>query len=217
MFLKNAEQITQAIQQVHFAIFELPKTADFPTVKTAINITPNDKNHISIEAVHDLEQIVRTKQSTALIITIHHADRMTQQAQNCFLKLLEEPGSNIHFVFFTHHANQLLATVRSRAHLFELKQNIKIDTPPTYDKETIALAKQYISIAPQQLVSFSQTLSKDRGKTLEVLDAAIELLYKSYFKTGNAKFLDKLTKLTKTHDRIAQNGHVRLQLIAGMV
>jgi len=183
----------------------------------AIHITPNDKNNITIDEIHEIEQITRTKQEKDLIVAIDHADRMTEQAQNCFLKLLEEPGNRIHFVFLTHHANQLLATIRSRAHIFQFKQNIKINSPPEYDPEILALAKQYISATPSQLVPLSQNLSKDRDKALEMLDAAIELLYKSYFKTSNHKFLDKLSKLTKTHDNIEKNGHVRLQLVAGMI
>jgi len=217
MFLENPEQIPEAIEKVHFAIFELPKNTEFPDIKQVINISPNDKNSIIIDDIHDIEELVRTKQSSARIIAFHHADRMTINAQNCFLKLLEEPGHHIHFVFFTHRANQLLPTVRSRAQTFSLKQITKIDSPPDHDPKIITLAKKYISAPPRQLVPLSQTLAKDREQALDMLDTTIELLYKSYFKTGNPKFLDKLAKLTKTHDNIAKNGHVRLQLVAGML
>ncbi|MCL1839479.1 hypothetical protein FWF89_00550 [Candidatus Saccharibacteria bacterium] len=216
MFLKNTDKTLQIIEKFHFIIFELPDS-DFPSIPKAINITPNDKNNITIEDIHDIEQIVRTKQSSSFIITVSHADHMTEQAQNCFLKLLEEPGDHIHFAFFTQHLNQLLPTIRSRAQIFQQKSNIKIDSPLQHDQEIITLAKQYISSTPRQLASFSQTLAKNREKALEMLDVSIELLYKSYFKTGNPKFLDKLANLAKTYDNISKNGHVRLQLVAGMV
>ena len=217
MFLKNPDDIPQAISRVHFAIFVFPAQLDFPELPKSINILPNDKNHIAIEEIHDIEQLVRTKQSAPLIITVKHAERMTEQAQNCFLKLLEEPGDHIHFVFFTHAANQLLTTIRSRAHIFQLKQTAKIDSPPNRDAKIIALAKQYISATPRQLATLSQTIAKDRSRALEMLDVAIELLYKSYFKTGNSKFLDKLERLTQAHNNIEKNGHIRLQLVANMV
>jgi len=218
MFLKSPDQILQTVAKVHFAIFEFPKHLSFPDMPKAINISPNDKSSITIEDIHGIEQLVRTKQLSTLIVIVNHADRMTQQAQNCFLKLLEEPGDHIHFVFFVQSSlNKLLPTIRSRAHIFYLRSDAKIDAPPCADPETLALAKQYISATPRQLIALSATLAKNRETTLEMLDTAIELLYKSYFKTGNHKFLDKLEKLTNTHDNIAKNGHVRLQLVAGMV
>jgi hypothetical protein len=218
MFLNSPDQIPTTIERVHFVIFEFPKNLSFPNLPTAIiNILPNDKNNITIEDIHQIEEFVRTKQSTNFIVAVYHADRMTQQAQNCFLKLLEEPGDRIHFSFFTHHANQLLPTVRSRAHNFTIKSNPKINSPPECDAKLINLAKQYISATPRQLAPLSQTLSKDRTEALQMLDVAIELLYKSYFKTGNPKFLDKLTNLLKAHDNIKNNGHIRLQLVAAMI
>jgi len=217
MFLGNAEDIPAIIDRVHFSIFEFPADIDFPELPGAIIVSPGDKNNIAIEDIHDIEQLVRTKQSSPLIVAVHHAERMTPQAQNCFLKLLEEPGANIHFVFFVRNSNQLLPTIRSRAHVFYLKSSAKITTPPTANPETIALAKQYISATPRQLVTLSTSLARNRDQALDMLDVAIELLYKSYFKTGNPKFLGLLEKLDRTHENISRNGHVRLQLVAGMV
>jgi DNA polymerase III delta prime subunit len=217
MFLKNPDEIETTIQKIHFTIFAFPKNSTFPAIQKAINISPNEKNSITIENIHNIEDIVRTKQPTALIITINHADRMTHSAQNCFSKLLEEPGHHIHFVFLSHQPNKLLPTVRSRAHIFHLKSDTKINSPPSHDPKIINQAKQYISARPHQLAILSKNLAKDRDQALEILNAAIELLYKSYFKAPNPKFLKKLEKLEKTHDNINKNGHIRLQLVAGMV
>lgn len=217
MYLANPKEIPDTIAKAHFTIFDFPKNLSYPVIKKAINISPNEKNTITVEDIHNIENITRTKQTAPLTILISHADRMTEAAQNCFLKLLEEPGNQIHFVFFTHHSNQLLPTILSRAHTFQFKQTVKIDLPPDYDPKIIASAKQYISATPRQLAALSQSLAKDRSAALEMLDAATDLLYRSYFKTGNPKFLDKLANLLKTHENITKNGHVRLQLVAGMI
>lgn len=217
MFLNSPDQIPDIILANQFTIFGFPKNSEFPLIPKAINISPNEKNVIPVEEIHNIEELVRTKQLQDLTIILNSAESMTEQAQNCFLKLLEEPGINIHFVFFSHSPQNLLSTVRSRAHNYIFKSIAKIDSPPKQSQKTIDLAKQYISASPKQLVDLSATLAKDRQKTLLVLDAAIELLYKSYFKTKNPKFLDKLERLLKTHDNISKNGHVRLQLVAGAI
>lgn len=73
------------------------------------------------------------------------------------------------------------------------------------------------------LVSFADKIAKSkpagsgRQKALDMLDAAITLLYKSYFATSNPQFLKKLEDLLATEEAIRQNGNVKLQLIAGVV
>jgi len=217
MLLNDPDKINDLIQTAHFLIFAFPQKLNLPNLRGAINITPNEKSIIPIDAIRNIEELVRTKQSSDLVITVNSAERMTEQAQNCFLKLLEEPGNHIHFVFFTESPGKLLTTVRSRAHIFYTKTDTKISSPPEHDPQTINLAKKYISLSAPQLIFLTKTLSKNREAALEMLSVAIELLYKSYFKTGNPKFLGPLERLVKTHDNISKNGHVHLQLVAGML
>lgn len=217
MHLNDLSDLANIAKISHFTICVLPKNLDFPRINNAIEVNPNEKNHISVEQVHGIEQLVRTKQTAPITIVINHAEKMTEQAQNCFLKLLEEPGERIHFVFLTNQPQSLLPTIHSRAHIFTIKNPNKISSTPSHDQKTIALAKKYIASTPRDLVDLSTTLAKDREKALEIIDCAIELLFKSYFKTANQKFLDKLQKLLETHKNISNNGHIRLQLVAGMI
>lgn len=69
---------------------------------------------ISIDHIRELYEITRTKQPQGLVIIIDDADAMTLAAQHSFLKLLEEPGDNIHFILTAHTPEVLLPTVRSR-------------------------------------------------------------------------------------------------------
>lgn len=47
-------------------------------------------------------------------VVIEDAENMTVPAQNCLLKILEEPPQNTYFLLTTSHPDQLLTTVRSR-------------------------------------------------------------------------------------------------------
>lgn len=69
---------------------------------------------ISVEAIRTLYEQTRAKQTKRSIILIDNAEKMSHGAQNAFLKLLEEPGANIHFLLTTHTPTRLLTTVRSR-------------------------------------------------------------------------------------------------------
>lgn len=53
---------------------------------------------------------------------IRDADKMTVQAQNALLKILEEPPSFVVFILISENANLLLSTIRSRASIFRMQR-----------------------------------------------------------------------------------------------
>lgn len=87
-----------------------------------------DKKMIGIEQVQQL--YVQTRSSSSLCIIIDNSHLMTTDAQNAFLKLLEEPPANTYFVLSTTDSDFLLQTIRSRS------QEIRVHTPALADVKT---------------------------------------------------------------------------------
>ena len=54
---------------------------------------------------------------------IHEADRLNEQAQNAFLKTLEEPPEKCMFILTTANPSELLPTIRSRCQTIQLTDN----------------------------------------------------------------------------------------------
>lgn len=73
----------------------------------------DDKKMIGIEQIQQL--YVQTRSASSLCVVIEDAHLLTKDAQNAFLKLLEEPPSNTFFVLTTKDSQSLLQTIRSRA------------------------------------------------------------------------------------------------------
>lgn len=80
-----------------------------------------DKGIISVDIMRRLYNEASTKTPTDRIIIIDYAERMTTQAQNAFLKLLEEPGQNLYFILVSHSSVKLLPTILSRAERLEIR------------------------------------------------------------------------------------------------
>lgn len=80
-----------------------------------------EKGVISVDSIRRLYTQTRSIQTDNLVIVIDYAERMGSPAQNAFLKLLEEPGANVHFVLATHTPSKLLPTITSRSQLFEVR------------------------------------------------------------------------------------------------
>ena len=78
-------------------------------------VEPNEKGNIAAESIRELYQFTRVKQAGPRLIAIIDAQGLSEAAQNAFLKLLEEPGNNVHFVLTTNNVQRLLPTIRSRA------------------------------------------------------------------------------------------------------
>lgn len=80
-----------------------------------------ERGVISVDSIRRLYDVTKTIETNKRIVVIDYAERMGAQAQNAFLKLLEEPGLNTHFILLTHEPARLLPTIRSRTQDFELQ------------------------------------------------------------------------------------------------
>lgn len=64
---------------------------------------------------------IKPNEADIKVYIIPNADKMQQQAQNAFLKILEEPPQNILFILCCTSAQQLLGTILSRVTVYNLK------------------------------------------------------------------------------------------------
>ena len=222
MFLKNKDDIAKIASIAGFSIFELPRDFDQKSIlEKAYRIEPNEKGNISIEQIREIQDLIRGKQTKDLTVVVEQAELMGENAANAFLKSLEEPNDKIHFAFLTNNLSQILPTIKSRAHVFYLSDDRKTTDPPTMDANAKDEARAYISATPDQLVQIADKINKlkegKREKALELVRNSIELVYKSYFITGNDKMLTKLEKLLKTEAALTGYGNIKLQLVANML
>lgn len=81
-------------------------------------VIPDDKNTISIESIRALQKFLQLKTSGKRAIRrlaiIEHAGSLTIEAQNAFLKLLEEPPADTVMILTAANTRDLLPTVLSR-------------------------------------------------------------------------------------------------------
>jgi len=227
MFFDRPADLPTLAAKTNFAIFAVdPATAKAELSKAfrarALFLTPEDKTgKISIEMVRDFTALTGSKDTTDRFFVVLSAETLNPAAQNAFLKNLEEPSPHHHFVLITKTPSALLPTVLSRAQIFYLKEKDTLSAPIAADEKVKTLAKQLITADTPGLISLANDLAKKkdnpRAYALEVVGTAIEILYKSYFATSQEKFLKKLPRLLALYDHLAQNGHVKLHLVADML
>ena len=85
---------------------------------------PEDKATISVDAVRFIRSDAQSVpvEGDYKFYIIRDSEKMTVQAQNALLKILEEPPSFVVFIIICENSNLLLPTIRSRAPVFRMQR-----------------------------------------------------------------------------------------------
>ncbi|MBW2263182.1 MAG: DNA polymerase III subunit delta' [Deltaproteobacteria bacterium] len=91
------------------------ESGNHPDVQTLTTV--KKKAAISIKQVRELHGYIMypPSEGKAKVIIVRNADRVTEEAANAFLKLLEEPPARTHFFLVTARPHRLLPTITSRS------------------------------------------------------------------------------------------------------
>jgi DNA polymerase-3 subunit delta' len=83
-------------------------------------LEPDGKKNISVDQVRELHQFLNLQSiKPARFVIINPADKLSVQASNALLKVLEESPEKTHFFLLTERVAGLLPTIRSRSHLLK--------------------------------------------------------------------------------------------------
>jgi len=223
MFFDNPNQIPAIAARTSCTIFVIPNTLQvkLPQALVLEPTDPKKSNLISVEQIREFIALTNSRETRDRYFVIRPADAMNEASENAFLKTFEEPKPHCHFVLFTEHPAALLPTILSRAQVFYLRTPSQLEAAPTATAETLALAKQLIAASDRELSALADQIAKikprARESALNIVAAAIELLYKSYFKTQNEKFLAKLPNFLQLYENLSNNGHIKLHLVADLL
>lgn len=140
-------------------------------------ILPQGKEY-SIEDIRNLKNNVFYNYQKKVVFLIKNFDNSSIEAQNSFLKLLEEPPKNIFFILTVKNLNKLLPTVISRTRVFYFKDSftinnliINIEDWPTFSTKESAL--EYLK---QLLIYYYQKLKKNSFYQKEIILIIKEIL-----------------------------------------
>ena len=108
------------------------------------------KKNIAIHQIRELSEYLELsahQEKGKRIVLIEPADSLNQSASNALLKILEEPPENTLFILVTSQAQRLIATIRSRCQLLELRG-------PSLEEARLFLDGQKI-VHEESLLSFT--------------------------------------------------------------
>ncbi|MFZ2125525.1 MAG: hypothetical protein WA087_03485 [Candidatus Saccharimonadales bacterium] len=165
--------------------YQIKPTIILPEKDEVIDL---EKGIISVDIMRRLYGETKTIASKKRIIIVDYAERMTHQAQNAFLKLLEEPGQNTHFILLSHSTANILPTIMSRVEKVNIKpisanqSNELLDKLGVGDKTKRAQLLYIASGLPAELTRLSSDEKYFESRVIIVRDAREILSGKPYQK-----------------------------------
>ncbi len=156
---------------------------------------PDDKASISVEAVRFIKNSAQSVpvEGELKFYIIRHADKMTVQAQNALLKILEEPPSFVVFILISENINLLLSTIRSRACAFRMQ---KFDDDELAEYVTKAFPKAD-SLRKSDMTAFNRIIKTANGSIGGVLD--------NLDKRSFSKICDEYTVVKEMLEALSKN------------
>lgn len=126
----------------------------------------SEKDHISVDEIRNIQNdiVIRPLYSNRKVYVIPGGETMTVQAQNCLLKILEEPPEYTVIIILAVTSETLLPTVMSRVIHYELDK---------YDIEDLSriLVQKKIDISPEYLNAIYGYSGGVPGKAVELIQS----------------------------------------------
>ena len=184
----NENLIEERLQELISS--EKSKKLDFPLQKIA--------------DLKDLRQFVSLTLSEKTAIVIDSIDTASIDAQNAFLKSLEEPQENLIYILTARSEDSVLPTIVSRCHVIKLK-DVKVDST---DEEKQKIEKFLKMSVGEKLSVTSKIVKREDAK----------VFLEEFISVGHTLIREKpeialqLDEALRVLDSINKNGNVQIQL-----
>ena len=139
---------------------------------------------LKIGQIRELQKqiIYEPLEASRKVYILTDVERMTEEAENCLLKTLEEPPASSVFILLTSNVRVLLPTTRSRCQILQFH--------PMPTQELAEILSERFSVAPEQATTLAITAEGVIGKALTQLE------------TGDV-LTEEIPEILKTTDRLA--------------
>ncbi|MGH4052467.1 MAG: DNA polymerase III subunit delta' [Clostridium sp.] len=141
-----------------------------------------NKSTIGVNSIRSLVEEINKKpfEGDKKVIIIYHADKMTVQAQNAFLKTIEEPPKNVTIFLLCENLEVILDTIKSRCQIHKLKSLNANEMEQFLKVNYFDLSKEQVKV----IIAFSDGLPGKAQKFIgddnfkEIRDITLEILLK---------------------------------------
>ncbi len=176
-------------------------------VSEKVKLLKSSSIYFPVSKISDVRELARMsaiKASSKTVYIVENINHASEEAVNAFLKVLEEPNTNVCYILTAQNGSEVLDTIRSRCEIVYLGgQNIK-------DRDTFTgFYQKNLAEKIAQIDAFKKREDAINFVEKLITGAHAELLEGNLKKTELSNFL-RLAE--KTRQALKANGNVNLQL-----
>jgi DNA polymerase-3 subunit delta' len=125
----------------------------------------SNRKTISVDQIRDIIEETNKKpyEGDKKVIIVHDADKMTVQAQNAFLKTIEEPPKGVVVILLCESTDRILDTILSRCQIYKLKRLTEEEIDkfiyikyPNITEEDMRVVKAFCNGIPGRVEKFKE-------------------------------------------------------------
>lgn len=166
-------------------------------------VTEGNKNSIGVKDIEGLNEWAFGKHEGIRVILINQAEKLTEEAQNSLLKLIEEPPENIICCLITLNLDLILETIKSRCIIYST--NFNKEEPALKKLANTFLRSNYLE-REEIIDRISSNEELKREEIAEFIEELVRCL------EGSKRIEVLLPKLIKALKGIKRGTNVKLTL-----
>jgi len=167
-----------------------------------VEIIDNEDSTIGIKEVSLLSEKSSKRSSGLKLFLILNSEKLTVEAQNSLLKLLEEPNHNSLFVLHAINPDLLLDTIKSRCEVIvdnKINEDLKLSNIEF-------VFKDFLGLTYLEKTKVVETFLKDSNK--DKIKKAIIVILNQIAK--EEEFIDQLSRIEKAYKAVDKNVNPKL-------
>ena len=177
-----------------------------------IRVEKNEGKSIGIDQIREAQKFLVKKplSSPKKLLIVQDAEKLTIEAQNAFLKTLEEPQSTSQIILICKTEESLLPTITSRC------QKVYVQTPHTPKQPLLQLAESFYKGGVGErlaLIDENKDIFTNKESALEFLDALLYVLRPQISKE-NLAFINLAGKVQRDLSTTNLNPRLALETLA---
>ena len=130
---------------------------------------------LGIEGIREIKRLAQLGSMTKRAILVNNAHQMTIEAQNAFLKTLEEPPGNTIVILSAQNEGALLPTIRSRCTTINITATQT--SPPEFLEEQEELFKKLTNAGVGERIKFAEDTGKTREEAVAFIENQLSLIH----------------------------------------
>jgi DNA polymerase III subunit delta' len=211
IIVSEKNEIHRFIEDLSLKLLSTPTYQENPDF---LNVSPTDKQTIGIQDIKHCIRFASIKpyKSENKIIHIENANKLTIEAQNALLKLIEEPPANTQIILSCNNIGRIIDTIISRCQIQHIHEQENKLSPEAITNQTDQIERLKLLTQAEKIKNPSDKRQFVEDILIELIKNIKEEIHKNTSINTRKKLSEELKLILDIHKKIKANVNYKIAL-----